>query len=600
MIRRPPPLCRLALLLSLPVLLLAGMGVWVLRSERARVEAEWRAEAERRRDGLLAELPEEVLPRLHHEQETTLQNQLAEGGYLIARWVIRGTEPPPPGEAWTAYEKLLELIRAGKREEALKLLDSHHVESLENWRPKFSPSGIPLEPLLMRARMELAARADKVSQANIVCDAAIEWPSVLTSRLVAEALQYLPPSMHRDWLVKAAKAEEVLAAAERIGRQQAARGAMPTVWDTTDADAVRPVGGEWVEGLLVRSHDKTHVQVLPDEQLHDLMQPVVQRFFGEAAGARDMTAEIAWHGGVVYSARRGTEMATGSKGRWRVWVFATSPAALAAAIAERTRFLTWVLSGVLLVVIAAMWLTWRAFKKQAELARLQGEFVASVSHELRTPVASIGVLAERLEEGKADAAQTAEYHRFIAREGRRLASLVDNVLDFSRIERGAKAYDFEHTDLPRLVRETAALMRPHAEEKGLTLTEEIDDVPEHLWPPVDAVAIRQALVNLLDNAIKFTPSGGTVTVNFSALDRDVLIHVRDTGIGIPPSEHGRIFNRFHRVDNGLRRETTGAGIGLSIVKHIAEAHGARVTVASEAGSGAVFTIHFKKSVKDEG
>jgi signal transduction histidine kinase len=595
MTRRPPPLRRLALLLSLPVLLLAGMGVWVVRAERARVEAEWRTEAERRRDGLLAELPDEVLPRLHHEQETALQSQLVEAGYLIARRVIRGTEPPPPGKAWAAYEKLLELMRAGNREEALKLHD--HIESLENWRPKFSPSGIPLEPLLMRARMELAAPADKVSQANSVCDAAIEWPSVLTSRLVAEALQYLPAFMHRDWLEKAAKAEEVLAAAERIGRHQAASGAMPTVWDTTDADAVRPIGGEWVEGLLVRSHDKTHVHVLPYEQLHDLMQPVVQRFFGEAAGARDMTAEIAWHGGVVYSARRGTEMATGTKGRWRVWVFATSPDALASAIAERTRFLTWVLSGAVLVVALAMWLTWRAFKRQAELARLQAEFVASVSHELRTPVASIGVLAERLEDGKADAAQTVEYHRFIAREGRRLAALVDNVLDFSRIERGAKAYDFEHTELPRLVRETAALMRPHAEEKGLALTAEIEDVPEPYWPPVDAVAIRQALVNLLDNAIKFTPSGGTVTVKFSALDRDVMIHVRDTGIGIPPSEHARIFERFHRVDNGLRRETTGAGIGLSIVKHNAEAHGARVSVSSELGRGAVFTIHFSAPAK---
>jgi len=201
-------------------------------------------------------------------------------------------------------------------------------------------------------------------------------------------------------------------------------------------------------------------------------------------------------------------------------------------------------------------------------------------------------------EGKADAAQTAEYHRFIAREGRRLAALVDNVLDFSRIERGAKGYDFEHADLPRLVSETAALMRPHAEEKGLKLTEEMKEVPETLWPPVDAVAVRQALVNLLDNAIKFTPSGGTVTVKFSAEDRQVMVFVSDTGIGIPASEHTRIFERFHRVDNGLRRETTGAGIGLSIVKHIVEAHGAKVSVKSEVGKYSVFSIQFSAVPRD--
>ena len=272
---------------------------------------------------------------------------------------------------------------------------------------------------------------------------------------------------------------------------------------------------------------------------------------------------------------------------------------------ERTGFLKWVIANALLVVAVAMWLTYRAFKKQAELARLQTEFVASVSHELRTPVAGIGALAERLESGKADAAQTAEYHRMIAREGRRLAALVENVLDFSRIERGAKAYDLDHADLPRLVRETAALLRPHAREKGLALLEEIDDVPEHLWPPVDTVALRQALLNLLDNAIKFTPAGGTVTVGFgwdgtdttdatqkTGTDGAMRLFVKDTGIGIPAVEQARIFEKFYRVDNGLRRETTGAGIGLSIVRHIAEGHGARVGVESEVGKFSVFSFHF--------
>ncbi len=286
-------------------------------------------------------------------------------------------------------------------------------------------------------------------------------------------------------------------------------------------------------------------------------------------------------------------------GPWRVSILTEGRLAITAEVNSRRRTKALIFGGLAAASALAMGLTWRAFKKQAELARLQAEFVASVSHELRTPVAGIGALAERLESGNADAAQTAEYHRMIAREGRRLAALVDNVLDFSRIERGAKAYDFDHADLPRLIGETAALLRPAAEEKGLTLNVEMEAVPEDLWPPVDAVALRQALLNLVDNAIKFTPSGGTVTVGISQPGQSgqISIFVKDTGIGIPESEQARIFEKFYRVDNGLRRETTGAGIGLSIVRHIAEAHGARVTVESAAGRGSTFRVEFRAAMQ---
>jgi two-component system phosphate regulon sensor histidine kinase PhoR len=287
-------------------------------------------------------------------------------------------------------------------------------------------------------------------------------------------------------------------------------------------------------------------------------------------------------------------MAVEQAGPWRVAITQLSSAWFDRESFHRIRWLGLALLGAGAVTGFSLLMAMRAFKKQQELTKLQSEFVASVSHELRTPVASIGVLAERLEEGKADAGQTTQYHRFIAREGRRLASLVNNVLDFSRIERGARQYDFEPTDLPSLVHETATLLRPAAEEKGLTLTEELQEVPEEQWPQVDAVAIRQALVNLLENAIKFTPSGGKVTVSFGASEGAVVLRVRDTGIGIPKSEHRRIFERFFRVDNGLRRETNGAGIGLSLVKHIAVSHRAKVLVESEVGKYSVFSLRFPK------
>jgi len=131
-------------------------------------------------------------------------------------------------------------------------------------------------------------------------------------------------------------------------------------------------------------------------------------------------------------------------------------------------------------------------------------------------------------------------------------------------------------------------MRPRAEEKGLSLVETIADVPEAHWPAIDALA----LVNLLDNAVKFTPTGGRIELSFSEDHGAVVFQVSDTGIGIDARERSRIFERFYRVDNGLTRETTGAGIGLSLVHHIAEAHGARVHVESEPGQFSSFTLRF--------
>lgn len=633
MTRRPPSLRRLAILLTLPVLLVAGMGVWVIQAEQARLEGEWRTEAERRRDALLAELPAEVLPRVYDPAGSALQNQLAEAGRLLPRWLVRGMDPPAPGESWALYEECRQLVMDGKPDEAQKLEAALWMSGSE----EFSPSGTPLTPLIYRLKVQLAPAGERQAAAVVAANAAIEYPSALTLQLVEDLLPQLPDAERGALRAEAEAAALLFAEAEALGRQNRAAGLQPGRLDTTLSLNPLPVPGQWTAIGLVRSHSSRWVQVLTYKEVSRLLQPLVQRFTSAAAGGLEFLPDIEWHGVRVHAAkmeevrtqrtspftpaviRRGVEFAAGTKGAWSVFICAASPEALAAAVAERTNFLKWVLANVLLAVAVAMWMTFRAFKKQAELARMQGEFVASVSHELRTPVAGIRALAERLESGTADAAQTAEYHRMIAREGRRLAALVDNVLDFSRIERGAKAYDLDHADLPRLIRDTADLLRPVAEEKGLTLVEEIADVPEDRWPAVDAVALRQALVNLLDNAIKFTPPGGTVTVGFSASraegqtgrrtgsigpvgpirpigpngqEGQVCIFVKDTGIGIPAAEQARIFEKFYRVDNGLRRETTGAGIGLSIVKHIAEAHGARVTVESEPGKGAAFTVAF--------
>lgn len=274
----------------------------------------------------------------------------------------------------------------------------------------------------------------------------------------------------------------------------------------------------------------------------------------------------------------------------------------------------------------------RAFLRQQQLSEMKSNFVSSVSHELRAPIASVRLLAESLERGTiSEPAKQHEYFRFIVQECRRLSSLIENVLDFARIEQGRKQYEFEPTDIAALMRQTVKLMEPAAAEKQITVRMELPDeslLACHASPSLDASAIQQALINLLDNALKHSPNGATVqmTLGFglaatstledgapvsdpacSVNDNDLAgsetgapeagatpnllcLSVADCGPGIPASEHEKIFERFYRRGSELRRETQGVGIGLSIVKHIVEAHGGRVRVESEVGKGSRFTI----------
>jgi signal transduction histidine kinase len=263
---------------------------------------------------------------------------------------------------------------------------------------------------------------------------------------------------------------------------------------------------------------------------------------------------------------------------------------------------------------------YRAFRREQQLGEMKSNFVSSVSHELRAPIASVRLMAENLERGKIpDAARQGEYFRFIVQECRRLSSLIENVLDFSRIEQGRKQYEFEPTDLVALAQTTVKLMEPYALEKGVRLkldtplaapkSDEGGNIQHSTFNielNVDGRAIQQALVNLIDNAIKHSPKGESVTVDIEIQkqkaesrnsDCDIVcLSVADRGPGIPAAEHEKIFERFYRRGSELRRETQGVGIGLSIVKYIVEAHGGRVVIKSEPGKGSRFTIELPQKI----
>lgn len=263
-----------------------------------------------------------------------------------------------------------------------------------------------------------------------------------------------------------------------------------------------------------------------------------------------------------------------------------------AAERRRAKLFGALILGAVLAAVAGLLAARRAFRRQLQLNEEKSNFVSSVSHELRAPIASVRLMAENLARGKLSSPERqGEYFHFIMQECRRLSSLIENVLDFSRIEQGRKQYEFEPSNLVALTETTVKLMAPYAAEKGVRL----EYIPALRTPiaelKVDGRALQQALVNLIDNAVKHSPQGETVTVGMEGeTGGAVLLYVADHGPGIPAVEHEKIFERFYRLGSELRRETQGVGIGLSVVKHIVEAHGGRIRVRSEPGEGSRFTI----------
>jgi signal transduction histidine kinase len=247
-----------------------------------------------------------------------------------------------------------------------------------------------------------------------------------------------------------------------------------------------------------------------------------------------------------------------------------------------------VLAAVLLGGIA---LTIRTALREMNLSAMKNEFVSNVSHELRTPLSSIRVFGEFMRRGRVeDQEKVREYGSYIETESRRLTQLINNILDFSRIESGRKVYTFEEADLEEILAGTLATFTVRLRDKGFDVSYQ---GPEEPLPEVevDPNAIDRAVANLLDNAVKYSDGDRAIKVKLDRSDGEASISVTDHGIGIPREEQERIFERFHRVSTGLVHDVKGSGLGLSLVRHIAQAHGGNVTVESEVGKGSTFTIH---------
>jgi signal transduction histidine kinase len=241
------------------------------------------------------------------------------------------------------------------------------------------------------------------------------------------------------------------------------------------------------------------------------------------------------------------------------------------------------------VIVAGIAVTWRLMRRETEMARLKSDFVANVSHDLRTPLSVIRMFGETLEMGRVPTEpQRQEYYRVITREAERLSRLIDNVLDFSRIESGRRRYDIVPTAVEPLVRETLeAFAYPLTQQAFKVEVTIAPDLPE---VPMDPDAVGQALANLVDNAIKYSADDRVLTVQAYVEAHELVLAVGDHGIGIPRAEQARIFDKFYRAGRSETQGRRGSGVGLALVRHVAEAHGGSVAVVSAPGEGSRFTL----------
>ena len=255
--------------------------------------------------------------------------------------------------------------------------------------------------------------------------------------------------------------------------------------------------------------------------------------------------------------------------------------------AQRRRLMMAGLAALALLVIAGTCLIGRAMSRELAIARLQSDFVSAVSHEFRTPLTSLTQFTEMLVENESLPAETRRrYYEAQACATGRLSRLVESLLDFSRMEAGARPYRLEPLDAAQLARAVVEEFRLEGAGKDFTIE---CDAPAGAMVHADREALSQALWNLLDNAVKYSGPSRSVRVEVEH-GREVALRVRDRGPGIPASERKLVFRKFARGSAARVGNVRGTGIGLAMVRHIVEAHGGRVTVDSEPGSGSTFTI----------
>ena len=329
-------------------------------------------------------------------------------------------------------------------------------------------------------------------------------------------------------------------------------------------------------GLIAKDWLPQEIRELGGDRKIAILDEVARPIFGQPVAQRDQR--------FLYESSFGKTL--------YAWRIQTSPKNVGElqAQAETERLLGVLLIPVSTLIIAVgLAIVLLTVAAERRTSRMKSDFIANVSHELKTPLSLIRMFGELLATGKHKGADSArEYAEIITREAERLSHLIDNVLDFARIERGKASYDFSEGQLDDVIERALDVARYRVEKEKMRLRTEIQPG----LPPVrmDENAMTLVLLNLVDNAVKYAADGKEVDVRLLRTPGGVTLSVRDKGPGIPLEEQPRIFERFYRARTARDRNVRGSGIGLALVKHIVEAHGGRLAVESAPGKGATFTV----------
>jgi signal transduction histidine kinase len=525
------------------------------------------------------------------------------------------TSPPPEFAARAVYDSAI-LLREGGQSEASR---SRFQRVVKEYGDLLSEGGIPYRQIaLWQCASDPAVSMRTNDQWDLMCREVVVHPTILSEYLLNLALENTDASHRKEietWIKVWNSHQASREIYEQYFRFLHDQHQFPTLAEPSSTTRYNWIAsGNWfacngpmsmstngVVLVMARSHEdiyKKALDIIEGKSGADLAMPV---YFNANFVLQDRTIISAGDQRVLLASRDIDGSITSGKIEnddsdplhLHLDIYLGDAATFYTHQRQRALIFGSLIAVAALAALIGFFAARRAFHRQLHLSEMKSNFVSSVSHELRAPIASVRLMAEGLERGKIqDAQKQNEYFRFIVQECRRLSSLIENVLDFSRIEQGRKQYEFEPTDVVVLAQQTVKLMDTYAAERQIKLALQVTGTP---FPfEMDGKAIQQALINLLDNAIKHSPNGSGISVGLdferSPTTSAFRLSVEDKGEGIPPEEHEKIFERFYRLGSELRRETQGVGIGLSIVKHIVQAHGGKIVVRSAPGQGSRFTI----------
>jgi signal transduction histidine kinase len=468
--------------------------------------------------------------------------------------------------ARAAQARIRCLLRAGDKNAALRAIDEYFTKGRLMGGTDLSGRSVAADEQLLAARLSGHAAEERL---RILISDYTSVPIPATQRLfLMEAIGNQFPTYGAELLA----AHFLETESAHPGEARLEPGGLPDVWKLTGP-----------RGRVIALYRSA---------------TVVAAIRGLASGVNS-TLSVTPPDGALPSA--GESIAAGS--RLPGWQLSLSPVAGGPPFDElvrrqRVSYIWFAILAIAVVALTALAAA-SAFRRHWQLARLKTDLVAAVSHELKTPLASMRLLVDSLlDDESPDARKTHEYLELIARENLRLSRLIENFLTFSRLERNRQKFDFALTRPEHVI--DAALRAAHERLHAPDCQLDVKIEPGLPMVRADEDALVTVLLNLLDNACKYTPGEKHVGLRAYGTDGDVVFAVDDNGIGIPAREQKRIFRRFYQVDRRLARESGGCGLGLSIVEFITRAHGGDVRVKSQPGAGSTFSVVLPGAAGEKG